>query len=73
MEVALVVNLTGKVAVVAGSASGIGRATAITLAAAGAAVVIGDLNLEGAQATADAITAAGASRVTHTYTEERWL
>jgi 3-hydroxybutyrate dehydrogenase len=72
-KVALVVNLNGKVAVVAGSASGIGRATAITVAAAGAAVVIADLNLEGAQASADAITAARASRVTRTHTEERWL
>jgi NAD(P)-dependent dehydrogenase (short-subunit alcohol dehydrogenase family) len=58
-KVVLVVNLNGKVAVVTGSGSGIGRSTAVTLAAAGAAVVIADINLEGAQATADAITAAG--------------
>jgi NAD(P)-dependent dehydrogenase (short-subunit alcohol dehydrogenase family) len=62
-KVALVANLNGKVAVVTGSASGIGRSTAITLAAAGAAVVIADVNLEGAQATADAITAAGGRAV----------
>jgi NAD(P)-dependent dehydrogenase (short-subunit alcohol dehydrogenase family) len=62
-EVALVVNLNGKVAVVTGSGSGIGRSTAITLAAAGAAVVIADINLEGAQATADAITAAGGQAI----------
>src|SRR4051812_21149830 len=57
------VDLNGKVAIVTGSASGIGRATATTLAAAGAAVVVADLNLEGAQATADAIIAAGGRAV----------
>jgi NAD(P)-dependent dehydrogenase (short-subunit alcohol dehydrogenase family) len=62
-KAALVVNLKGKVAVVTGSGSGIGRSTAITLAAAGAAVVIADINLEGAQATADAITAAGGQAI----------
>lgn len=57
------VDLNGKVAIVTGSASGIGRATATTLAAAGAAVVVADLNLEGARATADAIIAAGGRAV----------
>jgi 3-hydroxybutyrate dehydrogenase len=67
------VDLNGKVAIVTGSASGIGRATAITVAATGAAVVIADLSLEGAQATANVITTAGASRVTRAHKEERWL
>jgi NAD(P)-dependent dehydrogenase (short-subunit alcohol dehydrogenase family) len=58
-----VANFNGKVAIVTGSASGIGRTTAITLAAAGAAVVVADLNFEGAQATADTITAAGGRAV----------
>jgi NAD(P)-dependent dehydrogenase (short-subunit alcohol dehydrogenase family) len=58
-----VVNLNGKVAIVTGSASGIGRTTAITLAAAGAAVVVADLNIEGARATVDTITAAGGRAV----------
>lgn len=53
------VNLTGKVAIVTGSASGIGRTTATTLASAGAAVVIADLNIAGAQDTADRIVFAG--------------
>ena len=57
------VNLNGKVAIVTGSASGIGRATAIMLAAAGAAVVVADLNLEGAQATVETIAAAGGRAV----------
>src|SRR6516165_3644975 len=43
-------KLNGKVAVVTGAASGIGRATAILFAGEGAAVVIGDLNAEGGAA-----------------------
>src|SRR5208282_557774 len=42
-------KLDGKVAVITGAASGIGRATAIRLAGEGAAVVIADLNLEGGE------------------------
>jgi 3-hydroxybutyrate dehydrogenase len=52
-------NLAGKVAVVTGAASGIGREIATTLAAAGAAVAIADLNGAGAQEAADAIVASG--------------
>jgi NAD(P)-dependent dehydrogenase (short-subunit alcohol dehydrogenase family) len=51
-------SLSGRVAIVTGAAGGIGRATALTLAARGAAVVVGDVNPEVAQ-TATAITAAG--------------
>src|SRR3984957_6307693 len=50
-------TLNGKVALVTGAASGIGRACAIALAEAGAAVVAADINDAGAKATADAITA----------------
>jgi NAD(P)-dependent dehydrogenase (short-subunit alcohol dehydrogenase family) len=41
-------RLLGKVVIVAGGATGIGAATALKLSEAGAAVVIGDINLEGA-------------------------
>ena len=51
--------LAGKVAVVTGGASGIGRATAELLAAQGAAVMIADLDENNAGAAADAITASG--------------
>ncbi len=52
-------RLEGKVAMVTGAASGIGRATSLTLAREGAAVMCADVNTEGAQETADAIAAEG--------------
>ncbi len=52
-------NLNGKVAVVTGAASGIGKEIALTLAKAGAAVAIADLNLDGANAVAKEIEQAG--------------
>ncbi|KAF1052076.1 MAG: D-beta-hydroxybutyrate dehydrogenase [Stenotrophomonas maltophilia] len=51
--------LNGKVAVVTGAASGIGRQIAVTLAAAGAAVAIADLNESAAQIVVEQIQAAG--------------
>lgn len=53
------VELTGKVALVTGSAQGIGRAIARLLAENGADVVISDINLEKAQETAKEIQAIG--------------
>lgn len=53
------VTLTGKVAVVTGSASGIGREAAIRLAAAGAKVVGGDIDATGGEETATLCRAAG--------------
>lgn len=52
-------RLAGKVAIVTGGAQGIGAAYATALAQAGAAVAIGDVRAEGAEATARAIEAAG--------------
>lgn len=52
-------NLTDKTAIVTGGANGIGKATAIMLAKHGANIVIADLKLEDAQATAKEIEALG--------------
>jgi 3-oxoacyl-[acyl-carrier protein] reductase len=52
-------DLSGRVAVLTGVASGIGQATARMLASAGASIVGGDLDELGAQATADEIKAEG--------------
>ena len=48
-------GLTGKVAIVTGSARGLGAATARRLAQEGASVVVTDINAELAQATAQAL------------------
>lgn len=48
-------SLVGKVAVVTGGGSGIGRACAVRLAQDGATVAVWDLNAEGAQGTVDII------------------
>ncbi|MEE9102312.1 3-hydroxybutyrate dehydrogenase [Pseudomonas nitroreducens] len=51
--------LNGKVAVVTGAASGIGKQIALTLAKAGAAVAIADLQRDAAQRVVDEIESAG--------------
>jgi NAD(P)-dependent dehydrogenase (short-subunit alcohol dehydrogenase family) len=59
-------RLDGKVAVVTGAGgrgNSIGRAYALGLAAAGAAIVVADLNADGAQAVASEITSAGGKAV----------
>lgn len=52
-------RLQGKVAIVTGAASGIGRATAVLFGQEGARVMCADLNGEGARAAAEAIAAQG--------------
>jgi 3-oxoacyl-[acyl-carrier protein] reductase len=53
------VDLSGKVAVVTGAGAGIGRAVALALGSAGAAVCANDLNPDRADSVAQAITNSG--------------
>ena len=59
MPTSLAQNLSQKVALVTGAASGLGKSIAQTYAKAGAVVGIADLNLAAAEATAQEIQAAG--------------
>jgi NAD(P)-dependent dehydrogenase (short-subunit alcohol dehydrogenase family) len=52
-------RLHGKIAIITGSASGIGAATARRVAAEGARTAVADINADGAKAVAEEITAAG--------------
>ncbi|MFE5188552.1 SDR family NAD(P)-dependent oxidoreductase [Streptomyces sp. NPDC056628] len=58
-------DLTGRTAFVTGAAGGIGRASAVLLAQAGATVHCADRDRQGLHETADLIKAAGASARTH--------
>ncbi len=57
--IADLLDLTGQVALVTGAARGIGRAIALRLAEAGAAVLVADVDLNGGRETVEAITALG--------------
>ena len=52
-------RMAGKVAVITGGASGIGRACALRFAAEGASIVVADLNADRAASVADEISALG--------------
>ena len=54
-----IIDLTGKVALVTGAGSGIGRAASIEYARAGAAVMCTDINADGARATSETIGTEG--------------
>ena len=56
-------GLKGKVAVIAGAATGIGKATAIRLGEEGTHLVLGDINVAGIDAVAAAVNAAGGKAV----------
>lgn len=56
-------DLSGKIALVTGAASGLGRAIAVGLAKAGASVSAADIDLEGAERTAEEIRVAGGKAI----------
>lgn len=56
-------SLKGKVAIVTGSASGIGRETAELLAERGCSVIIADINIEGAKLVSEGIKKLGCDSI----------
>ncbi|MCI9607413.1 MAG: glucose 1-dehydrogenase [Muribaculaceae bacterium] len=56
-------DLTGKTAIVTGAGDGIGKACAMLLAAAGASVVVSDLDISKAEAVAQSITASSGKAI----------
>src|SRR5262249_46708919 len=56
-------RVEGKVALITGGASGIGRATALTFAREGAQLIIADMNVDGGQQTVHMITEQGGDAI----------
>lgn len=63
MEIKSLFDLSGKVAVVTGGADGIGKGCCDILAAAGASVVVSDLNADKAKVVTDGFVAAGGKAI----------
>ena len=63
MKIEYLFDLTNKVAIVTGGGNGIGKASCLMLADAGASVAVGDLKLEDAQKVADEINASGGKAI----------
>jgi 3-oxoacyl-(acyl-carrier-protein) reductase len=57
------IDLTGKVAIVTGSARGLGKAIAVKLASLGAKVVVSDMNLQGIETTVEEIRGNGGEAI----------
>lgn len=66
-------RLDGKVALITGAASGIGRATAETLAREGAKVAVADINAEGGRQVAETIGEAAIFVALDVTREEQWV
>jgi 3-oxoacyl-[acyl-carrier protein] reductase len=66
-------ELEGKVAIVTGAGSGQGRATALLFASAGAKVVAADINLEGAEQTAEMVNQARPGHAAAIRCDVSWL
>lgn len=65
-------RLEGKVAIITGGASGIGRATAQTFAREGAQVAVADIDIAGAQATAEEIGPTASALHLDVSVESQW-
>lgn len=63
MDIKSLFDLSGKIAVVTGGGDGIGKGCCEILSAAGASVVVSDINVDKAKAVADSIDAAGGKAI----------